>query len=378
MRVQQLRWSQAEGWKPADSSPDPSKQLVLIFAAPSALFTAGLVEALGRRFPKATLFGCSTAGEIEDTQVYDETLVATAVEFEHTRVRAASEELTAFPSSAAAGGALARALVSPELRHVVVLADALHAGGNDLIEGISRAVPPKVSVTGGLAGDGPRFGDTYVLVDGKPLSKRAAALGFYGDRLEVGYGSLGGWNAFGPRRVITRSQGNTLYELDGQPALDLYKKYLGPKAAELPASGLLFPLAIFERLCEAPVVRTVLNVDEKLQSMTFAAALQQGAPAQLMRANFEQLVEGAVAAARCSSEGLDRSRTELALLISCVGRKIALGQRIEDEVEGVRQVLGEGAALTGFYSYGEYAPFRKGTPCTLHNQTMTVTTFAER
>jgi hypothetical protein len=193
----------------------------------------------------------------------------------------------------------------------------------------------------------------------------------------VGFGSLGGWDPFGPERLVTRSKGNILYEMDGRSALDLYKTYLGEHAQGLPATGLLFPLCLRTSERPTPFVRTILGIDEEERSMTFAGDVPEGAYARLMKANFDRLIDGATGAARTSMEALGSSSPDLAILISCVGRKLVLKQRVEEEVEGVREVLGERPALTGFYSYGEISPFGPRTHCELHNQTMTITTFSE-
>jgi hypothetical protein len=236
---------------------------------------------------------------------------------------------------------------------------------------------PHVTLTGGLAGDGDRFSSTCVVWDDIVKKDSVVALGFYGEHLKVGYGSLGGWDSFGPERLITRSRGNILYELDGHNALQLYKKYLGEHARELPASGLLFPLSIRVSADQPPVVRTILAIDERDQSLVFAGDVPEGVSSRLMKANFDRLIDGAVGAAETSQAPLGSSPAELAILISCVGRKLVLKQRVEEEVEGVREVLGEKPVLTGFYSYGEISPFTPGAKCELHNQTMTITTFLE-
>ena len=214
--------------------------------------------------------------------------------------------------------------------------------------------------------------------DGEPQQRSIAALGLYGERLKVGYGSLGGWDPFGPDRLITRSQGSVLYELDGQPALALYKRYLGEHASGLPATGLLFPLSLRTRDGGNGIVRTILSVDEREQSLTFAGDMPVGAYARLMKANFDRLIDGAVGAARTSYEAVGSTTPDLGILISCIGRKLVLKQRIEEEVEGVRETLGDGTVLTGFYSYGEISPFTPSAKCELHNQTMTITTLSER
>ncbi len=245
------------------------------------------------------------------------------------------------------------------------------------MRGLSETLPADVSLTGGLSADGAGFEQTVVLCDGPPRSGRIAAVGFYGDRLQVGCASQGGWDPFGPERLITRSEGNVLFELDQQPALDLYKKYLGEHSAGLPSTGLLFPLSL--RTADGPsgVVRTILAVNDDDGSMTFAGDLPEGAYARLMKANFDRLIDGSSGAARSSTTGA-LGNPELALLISCVGRKLVLKQRIEEEVEAAQDVLGADTVLAGFYSYGEISPFSPGEACTLHNQTMTITTLSER
>jgi hypothetical protein len=129
---------------------------------------------------------------------------------------------------------------------------------------------------------------------------------------------------------------------------------------------------------EEPVVRTLLAIDEADQSMTFAGDVPEGSYARVMRATIPHLVAGAMKAAKTSAEPLGARSPDLAILISCVGRKLVLQQRAAEEVQAVRQALGERTILTGFYSYGEIAPFTHGTLCRLHNQTMTITTFAEQ
>jgi len=205
-----------------------------------------------------------------------------------------------------------------------------------------------------------------------------AAVGFYGNRLRIGYGSMGGWDSFGPDRLVTRAEANVLYELDGSSALELYKRYLGPHAATLPASGLLFPLSLRGESGDQRVVRTILGIDVHAGSLIFAGDIPQGGYARLMKANVDRLIDGATGAATACHEPLGASTPSLAILISCVGRKLVLKQRTEEEVESVRNVLGAGAVLSGFYSYGEIAPFSSSAKCELHNQTMTITTFGER
>ncbi|MBY0495544.1 MAG: FIST C-terminal domain-containing protein [Cyanobacteria bacterium] len=374
MQVEQITWSDRGGWqKPASVA---NAQMVLVFGHRSAFENAAFAADLARHWPNAARIGCSTAGQIQGTDVSDEGAVATAVHFDHTDVRVATAHVTA-AESAAAGAALATRLAAPSLVHVLIISEGLDINGEALVRGLGEKLPSTVSVTGGLSADGEHFKETLVLCDGAAKKNCVVAIGLYGSRLKVGYGSLGGWDPFGPERQITRSAGNVLYELDGQSALALYKRYLGDHAADLPASGLLFPLSLRTRDVSAPVVRTILSVSEADQSLTFAGDVPTGGYVRLMKANFDRLIDGAVGAGRVSAEALG-TPVDLALLISCVGRRMVLRQRVEEEVEGVRDIVGPAAAITGFYSYGEISPFTPKARCELHNQTMTVTTLSER
>ena len=380
MRIEQRTWSRQEGWYPAlPAEADERADLVLAFGSKEVLAAGRELPKVCAAHPRAFVVGCSTAGEIAGTSVADDTLVATSIAFEQSTVRAAQLSLDEVTDSYEAGRRLARDLPAEGLVHVVVIADGTLVNGSALVRGLNDQLPAEIQVTGGLAGDGERFEETLVFVGDEPQVGLIAAVGLYGERLRVGFGSLGGWDPFGPDRLITRSDGNVLFELDGKSALGLYKTYLGHYAGDLPASALLFPLALRrEGGRRSPVVRTILSIDEDAQSMTFAGDMPQGEYARFMKANFERLIDGATLAAKSSHEILGSEAPELALLISCVGRRMVLKQRTEEEVESVREVLGHEAVLAGFYSYGEISPFTPSAKCELHNQTMTITTLSER
>ena len=332
-------------------------------------------------YPESRLLMCTTAGEIIGNEVLDDSLSVTAVYFEKTRLEFSEADIKAGPESFAVGRKLGASLPKDGLSHVMVFSDGLKVNGTALVRGLAEGLPANVSATGGLVGDGTDFKTTLIGFDKMPEEGKIVVVGFYGKDLKVGYGSLGGWDAFGPERVITKSKDNVLYELDGKPALSLYKEYLGDQAKGLPSSGLLFPLALRLKTDtggEVEVVRTLLAVDEKNQSMTFAGDMPERSPAKLMKANFDRLIDGASGAAGMSVEPLGKTPPDLAILISCIGRKLVLRERVEEEIEAVRAAVGKKAAIIGFYSYGELCPTAPTEKqCQLHNQTMTITTFRE-
>jgi len=378
MNTEQIQWTADGGWNPsADAVIAGQAQLALVFGGSEALRNPDRLAEAAAMYPEAELLGCSTSGEIRGTHVSDESIVVTAIAFENTAIRTAHLVLSEPTDSRAAGRDLAEQLSGEHLVHVLVFSDGLAVNGSELTRGFVDRLPANVQVTGGLAGDGTDFRETLIVRGSRARPREVVAVGLYGERLRVGYGSMGGWDPFGPERLITRSNGNVLYEFDGRSALELYKQYLGEYANDLPASALLFPLSIRSTVNEPSVVRTVLSIDDAESSMTFAGDLPEGSYARLMKANFERLIDGANDAACAAYETLGSRTPDLAMLISCVGRKMVLRQRVEEEVESVLMVLGEAVILSGFYSYGEIAPFAPGESSELHNQTMTITTFAE-
>ena len=378
MEIHTLSYDSKKRWSSSNRPRiDSRRTLVLLFGPSSFLDTPDPISELVKDYPESIVIGCSTAGEILGTQIFDESLSAAVVRFDRTDLRMASAPARSAEDSFMAGQQIARQLNDPRLKGIFVLSDGLHVNGSELVRGLNSEVAPSVVVTGGLAGDGDRFRRTWVLQDRRPQSGFVTAVGFYGDRIQIGHGSKGGWDRFGPERRVTKSRGNILFELDGRPALQLYKGYLGDRASGLPATGLLFPLALRASQTDTKsLVRTILAVNEAEQSLTFAGDIPEGALAQLMKANFDRLVQGASEAATSTklSDGL--ASATLAVAISCVGRRLVLGERTEEETEATLDVLPKGTKQIGFYSYGEISPYTSGS-CDLHNQTMTLTTLSE-
>ena len=381
MKIEQKSWTQDAGW--VDISKEKISvppQLVLMFAGRQLLEEGERFKEVRALYPDSHILTCSTAGEIIATQVRDNSVALTAVFFEKTTVKFTQASIESNKESLEVGKKLASDLLGQDLVHAMVFSDGQKVNGTQLVQGFNTVLPPDVSVTGGLVGDGADFKKTLVGLDESGREGNVVAIGFYGTALRVGYGSLGGWDPFGLERTITKSEDNVLYELDGKPALELYKEYLGEQAKDLPGSGLLFPLRLRIKNGgkEVEVVRTILGVDEAKQSMTFAGDMPTGAQATLMKANFERLIDGASGAGSMSIEPLGSSRAELAILISCIGRKLVLKERVEEEIEAVQAEIGEGVPMIGFYSYGELCPVASTEKqCELHNQTMTITSFRE-
>ena len=380
MNIEQCSWAADSGW--TSITPEGrlgrDAQVVFLFGQASLVRESRSLEKLRNDYPGAFIFGCSTGGAIKGTRVLDEHVVATALSFEKTVVKAARAKVENFDDSFAAGERLVRSLDPVGLRHILVLSDSLKLNSSDLVAGITSVLPAGVEVSGGFAADGDALSETFVWCDSEPEQQAVVALGFYGKNIQVGVCATGGWGPFGPDRLITKARKNVLYEFDGKPALEVYKRYLGEHAAGLPATGLMFPLDLRVGTNTDRVLRSLLSIDEQEQSITFAGNVPEGASARFMMGHVDELVDGTERAAKGSSRQLQGTPSTFSLLVSCNARRSVLKQRVEEEIEIVGEVLGRDTIFTGFYSYGEIAPPETGGTSVLHNETMVVISFAER
>ncbi len=376
MRAESICFIESSGWSVSQLPPlDSESTLVLAFASSEDDRCGAGLEQLVAAYPRSHVLGCSTAGEILGSTVRDHSIAVVVCRFDKTRLRSTCVPILSSSGSRAAGCAIGEQMAAPDLRGVFVLSDGTIVNGSELVQGLNATLPQGTIVSGGLAGDGDRFKSTWVMNASTRGPGHVCAVGFYGDSISIGHGSRGGWVLFGPDRLVTRSSGNVLYEIDGKHALGIYKRYLGSLASGLPANALLFPLGLRrDKASDFSVVRTILSIDEDAGSMTFAGDVPEGSLVRFMRANLDRLVDGASEAGRLSVPS--GSSALLAVAISCVGRKLVLGDRVEDEVDAVKESLPPDSTLVGFYSYGEISP-QGLVRCELHNQTMTVTTIAE-
>lgn len=350
--------------------------LVLAFGERNCLESILPYEYIRSLYPTAEIVINSTAGEIFGDSVHTNTIVVTAIQFENTSIRTIQLAINDHLESKEAGLKLAQNLISDDLRHIFILSDGSKVNGSDLIASLNEKTNNNVLISGGLAGDDARFEKTLVGLNQNPTQGKIVGIGFYGNNIKVGNGTMGGWDSFGPEREVTESAYNILYRIGDKYALDIYKEYLGKYANELPGAALLFPLSMRLHEEEEPVVRTILSIDEEKKSMTFAGDIPKGSFVRFMKANFDRIIDASATAAASSVRDFGES-PELAILISCVGRKLVLGARIEEEVEAVRNIFGNQTIIIGFYSYGEISTHKTNNRCELHNQTMTITTFSD-
>lgn len=355
---------------------DSPNTLVLLFGASNYALIENESQFLQSKFPHSIILGCSTAGEIYNNEFHENSLCVAVMKFEKTYIDLKTLNLLEHNGSFNSGKVLAQQFKQDNLKALFILSDGLNVNGSQLTKGIN-SILDNIIVTGGLAGDGANFTQTWLLVDGKPQANYLTAVGFYGDNIQISHGSKGGWNQFGINRMVTEAVDNVLYRLDDKPALEVYKTYLGENAKDLPSSGLLYPLMIKEEGYEESKVRTILAINEEEQSITFAGDIPNGSEVMFMRASFAELIKGAKNASDMLDLNSYNHEEAINIAISCVGRKLVLGQKVEDEIEAVMDELPENVQQIGYYSYGEISPLTNGK-CDLHNQTMTLTLLWEK
>lgn len=374
-------WTSRGQFEPAlDGALDGSRTLILAFGPSTVTQEHPALVKLHETFSRSVIVGCSTAGQFAGTRIDDDELTVVVCRFAFTDLAVAVRPIESAGDSEVVGSLLGAELANAAGGHpgaVLVLSDGLCVNGTALVAGLSSEVRG-AAVFGGLAGDGTSFAHTWVLANGELCSGVVAAVALRGRRLRTFHGSGGGGTIFGPQRTVTRSEQNVLYEVDGRPALQLYRDYLGELASGLPATALLFPLMLRAAGSSNTVVRTVLSIDEADQSMTFAGDLPVGSTAQLMRSTPDELIDGATTAAQAVAKAEADAGVfgdTLTFGVSCIGRRLVLGERSDEELEAVADTLRRRTTLIGFYSYGEISP--ASGVCELHNQTMTLTTLVE-
>jgi hypothetical protein len=358
------------------TSPLPSANLVLVFGSVKRFSEGKLQSFLKARYPSAQLVGCTTSGEISSAGVSDDSIQITAIQWEKTIQRVAQTKMSGMQNSFEAAAGLAKQLKADSLRTVLVISDGLNVNGSELLKGF-QSVLVDIPIVGGLAGDGGAFVKTLQLFNDTISDNQVIAVGLYGNALITSSGALGGWKPYGPPRKVTKSEKNVVYEMDDKPALPLYRMYIGEAFSRgLPGTGLKFPLAVIEEgKRDVEKIRTLLAIDSKANSLTFAGNVEVGETVRLCQTNHGRLVEGAGGAANLVMDNLGATKTNqvgLALLVSCVGRKGVMAENVGDEVKLVQQILGAQTSVAGFYSYGELAPRPNTTDSVLHNQTMTI------
>lgn len=376
MRIIQAFKNGNENWHYLQEKAPLQNPLVLVFGNRYLLEDENIIKNIREEFTYENIVFGSTSGEILDGSFQDNSISVTAIELENTTFVIERENISNFNmQSNLLGEKLLGKLPKEKLKHLFVLSDGL-LDGSKLIEGLENNLSNTIAITGGLCGDDARFEKTVTSFNDNPKTGEVVLIGLYGETLEISYASAGGWFPFGPERKITKSKGNIIFEIDNKPALDVYKNHLAHRAIGLPSASLSFPLNVTYENKNQAVVRTILGIDESQNSLILAGDAPENSKVQLLMASVDAIIDGAQFATQLAMKNR-KNKAEIAILVSCIGRKLVMNNRVGEETEYVKESLDASTLITGFYSYGQIAPFNGNDYTNLHNQTMTVTLISE-
>jgi hypothetical protein len=336
-----------------------------------------LLRGINEKSGGVPLIGCSTAGQIATGGPGDASVVVTALGGPGFAATTAAVQQNDAESRRAAGAEVAGRVVElngKPHRVVVVLSDALAGDQTEVLRGAYGVLGAGVPLVGGCAGDDFKMTATYQLHNDEVLTGAVVAASLVSDA-PFGVGICHGWEKTGEPVLVTRSAGNTVYELDDRPALDVYLERQGaPEAVGMDASafgefGIMHPLGL-ERRSSEPAVRFVAGADFEERSLTMIAEVPQGGLAWFMTGDKESVQAATDEACQSALAGLG-DRPPLALIaFDCAARRGVLGDDgIVDEVSRIAAHAG-GSPVSGFYSYGEIA--RTTGAARFHNQTLVV------
>ncbi|QTA81405.1 FIST domain-containing protein [Desulfonema limicola] len=320
------------------------------------------------------IIGCTGAGEIADSGFSTKSIVLGGIAMDQAGFEIVSAKNLSRDSEGA--GRKLAASFSSKVRYVQLFSDGITGNGCALLRGISSILGEDIPITGGTAGDAGKFKKSWQFAGREILTDAAAAIGFTGD-FKVGTGIQSGWSPIGLPKKVTRSSGNILYELNNEPALKVFKRFLGKHADKLPAVGVEYPLGFYGKCKNSDkdeyfLLRATMAVNHEQGSIAFAGEIPEGTMVHLTCGDKASLLDASEKAARLALDELGEAEPVMAFFYSCMARKTLLGQRTKEEFERVNKILGGNIPLLGFYSFGEYCRIKPGGPCMLHNESAAI------
>lgn len=342
-----------------------------------------LASTLATLLPGVSIVGCSTDGEITADGLSVDSVVLILLSSPSMTARAAHFAGLTPENSLQAGREIASSLASERGRALMLFPDGLTCNGSDIIRGAQEVLNSSFIMAGGTSGDRGRFQKTFQIQNGKAHSTSLVGLMLESDTpLEIGFGVMSGWKPIGIAKTVTHAEGNVVYRIENETALDVYSTFLGDKASQLPAIGVEYPFGLvdesgrvgekgFRDGDEYILLRAPMAVDRSTGAIQFAASIPQGAKIKMTRAKSTEIIEAAREAASRSLQHLT-GKPDAVFFFSCMARKVVLGRKTDQEIMAAREVYGESIPMIGFYTYGEIANCGENAPiCRFHNETAT-------
>jgi hypothetical protein len=344
-----------------------------LFCAPNKgleVLVKGVQEAIGPQ----PLIGCTTDGELSSAGFSTGSAVIGGIVSDQVAFEIAS--VRDIGGNSGKQGRTLGARFSDSVRYLQLFSDGITGDGSALLRGLQSALTAEMPIAGGTSGDGGKFVQSWQFLGDQILSDAAVAIGFCGD-FTLGTGVESGWSPIGLPKKVTRAEGNILYELNGESALEVYERFLGRHARNLPAVGVEYPLGLIApdqgSDDDAMLLRATMSVDREAGAIRFAGEIPEGTMVYLTCGDRGSILDATEKAASHAVAELGAATAPAVVFFySCMARKMLLGLRTREEFERLRSQLTPEVPILGFYSYGEFCRPKRGLPSVLHNETATI------
>lgn len=370
-----LSFDAASGWSSSFPDIDSERTLIVVFGECETQQQWKPIEELISNYPLSHIVGCSSNAVFHDGQLLRSALSVGIIQFRDSEIKTATSVIEGFDDCHEAGVRIAAQLNDADLKGVLLFSDGRTTDATAIVKGLQELLPPDVTIAGGLSGGIIADGRvaSWVLIDGRIAPMSVCAVGLIGSTLEVVPATGGGWAPIGKECHTTRSHHRTLFELDGLPAADVYRECVrnsGVTTDDFPVVN--YPIAVKTEGLETQIVRDIYKIDDENKSLILASDIPENSVVRVMNCTDEEILDGV-------DEVVDRLRNKtilpesnaLSICVSCMGRKVVMGELTSEESRILYGRLGQGISQVGFYAFGEISTMSHGAPH-VHNQTITL------
>jgi hypothetical protein len=361
-----LRQSMADNFK-------PTLAIVFISVKQNREEVCELLNGAGIR-----IFGATTSGEFISPEITEGGISIMLLDMEPSCFKIVfleTHESNAYEVSKQVGIEGRQLFANPAF---IIASGWLHTDGEQIVAGIEVGTGSDSTIFGGMAGDDLALREPFVFTYGKSSTTGLVALIIDEDKISIKGIATCGWKPIGITKIITKSSGNVVYTIDGQPALDLVIKYLGlTMDQESTASstvvnlGAYYPLQL-QRENAPPVMRTAMLGNIEDRSLICAGNVPQGAKVRFSLPPDFDVIDTVV------EECIDlknETEADAVIIFSCISRYLSFGVMTSEEIERVQNVWN--APMVGFFSYGEFGKSKNGKH-EFHNNTCCVVAMKEK
>ncbi len=363
-----------------------SAHLAIAFGAPRLSVAGALKTIKSALRPGTPLIGCSGTHVISSDGVDQDGIVLALLHLPEIKVSCGSANLAQGGNPHLLGQELGASLLlnvkGYRRETCLVLSDGLSEDAPEFFSGLQDSLGKSFPFIGGGSSDNFKFAQTFQYFNESVLHKSAVAALFCG-KFSYGIGIRHGWKPLGKIRVATESRGNIIKKIDGKKASSLYEEYFNKSLAQLKKEILyintLYPIGVYLKGEDEYLLRNVITLGDD-GSIVTQGDVPEKSEIRLMIGNRESALSAARQAGQQAKTAMHGKKIVFALVISSASRAYLLGRSAGGEIDAIKESLGDGVALAGFYSYGEYAPLGSISyhgQTYLHNQAIAVLAIGE-